>query len=437
MNVESFYKEYLKYPNVVIDSRKVTPGSIFFAFKGEKTDGNLFAQKAIAQGAAYSIVDNAEIADGKQLLYQQDVLGFLSDLANYHRKQLHIPVLAITGSNGKTTTKELIHRVLSSQYKTHTTLGNLNNHLGVPLTLLSMPLDTEIAIIEMGANHQQEITTLCEIAEPTHGVVTNFGKAHLEGFGGEEGVRKGKSELYKFLSKNKGLGFINLDEPNLLDWALKKGLNRVVRYHCSQEPSPNHIPIEVRLNQLTSFVNVSFISENNEMIDVQSHLVGVHNFNNIMTAIAIGKYFKINARNIAKAIASYQPDNNRSQILKLNTNTFVLDAYNANPSSMKMAIDAFQQMTHQPKIAILGSMKELGASAEVEHQFLINYIEQNGFLKQLVLVGNEFSNAYDTCQAIRFEDVTSLKDWFTKQNFSDTLFLVKGSRSNHLEDLIK
>ncbi len=433
--LESIYEIYLKHPSVTTDSRQITEGCLFFALRGDHFDGNAFAKKALEQGAAFVVVDDPAVVENDQYILVPNSLITLQQLARHHRRQLGITVLAITGSNGKTTTKELVSNVLSSQYKTHFTKGNLNNHIGVPLTLLAMPESTEIAVIEMGANHQKEIAFLCTIAEPTHGLITNIGKAHIEGFGGIEGIKKGKSELYEYLAKTKGMVFVNLDENFLLDLVKEKGPARYLQYMSSDEPSPSNVPFEIKLIKTQPFVKVAFLSENKELTKVKSNLLGVYNFNNIMTAIALGKYFKVPAAKIKSVIEAYVPTNNRSQLIEKEHYNIVLDAYNANPTSMKSALDSFVVMKSEKKAVILGAMKELGADTAVEHETLTDSLLDTGALDCIVLVGSEYqANRKDGIHY--FDSVEALKPWYEAQDWTDYLILIKGSRSNQLEKVL-
>jgi UDP-N-acetylmuramoyl-tripeptide--D-alanyl-D-alanine ligase len=432
--IDLIYQHYLQHPNIVTDSRKVEPGCLFFALKGERFNGNKFAAKAIEDGASLSIVDeDLDLPQGK-FVKVDDVLTTLQHLATHHRRQFNIPVLAITGSNGKTTTKELMSMVLASHYPTHFTKGNLNNHIGVPLTLLAMPPKTEIAIIEMGANHQGEIDFLCRIAEPTHGLITNVGKAHLEGMGGFEGVKKTKSELYRYLTERNGLVFINQDEPHLS--GLAEGNRLKLHYLQSDQPDPANVPFEVKMVAEEPFVEVAFLSEKGELVHAKSNLIGRYNFSNIMTAVVVGKYFKVPAEKIAGAIEAYVPNNNRSQLTSIGTNTFILDAYNANPTSMKSALASFSKVEALRKVAILGAMKELGEYSNEEHLVIAEQAKACGF-DQLVLVGNEFQQAAERVGALFFENTGQLKTWFDEAKIQDAHILLKGSRSIGLEGMLE
>ncbi len=433
-SIEALYEIFKRHPKIITDSRKVEQGSLFFALKGEKFNGNEFAEQALKAGAAYAVIDESDFKTDDRLLLVDDVLTTLQDLARHHRRQFNIPVIAITGSNGKTTTKELVSNVLASHYPAHFTKGNLNNHIGVPLTLLAMPEKTEVAIIEMGANHPGEIDFLCHIAEPTHGLITNVGKAHLEGFGGFEGVKKTKSELYRFLAERGGMVFINMDEPHLSE--LAQGNKLKLFYHQSDSPSMANTPFEVKLVAEEPFLEVAFLTEKGELVKAASNLIGQYNFNNIMTAIVAGKYFKVPAAKIKATIESYVPSNNRSQLVTAGSNTFILDAYNANPTSMKNALLAFGKMKAGRKIAILGAMLELGEYSKHEHLEIATLALSCG-LEQLILVGKEFRQAAEETDALFFENTADLRAWFKQQNFSDVHFLIKGSRSIGLEKILE
>jgi UDP-N-acetylmuramoyl-tripeptide--D-alanyl-D-alanine ligase len=430
--IEFIYTLFQKHPKVITDSRKIEEGCLFFALKGDRFNGNKYAQEAIQKGAAYAIIDEEEYQKDDKTVLVDDVLSTLQKLATFHRRRMLIPIIGITGSNGKTTTKELISAVLNSQYNCHFTKGNFNNHIGVPLTLLELTSEHEVAIIEMGANHVGEINLLCKIAEPTHGVITNIGKAHLEGFGGIEGVKKGKSELYKFIQWQNGVAFVNMDEPFLSE--LSEGITKRVFYKKSENPSPLEAPYETILLQESPFVKVGFLNNKKELISVQSQLIGHYNFNNIMTAISIGRYFRVRPERIKEAIENYISSNNRSQLIEKGKNTFILDAYNANPTSMKNALTNFERVDSTKKVAILGDMLELGEFSDDEHTKIVQQaIDLN--IEQVILVGNEFAkNKMDGI--LYFESVNDLKEWFAKKDFQETHFLLKGSRGIKLEELL-
>lgn len=431
MELEALYKIFKSHPCVATDSRKVEPGCLFFALKGANFDGNQFAGQAIEKGAAYAIVDNEDYADGDRLILVEDVLKTLQDLAHHHRIQFEIPLIAITGSNGKTTTKELVSNVLSSQYPTHYTKGNFNNHIGVPLTLLAMPEDTEVAVIEMGANHVGEIGFLCQIAAPTHGLITNIGKAHLEGFGGVEGIKKGKGELYRYLENHTGVIFLNKDEPHLEEMA---GENvAIVYYKESSQPKMDEIDYEVKLIRGQPFIEVGFLTIEGDLLSVKTQLTGSYNFNNIKTAVALGKYFRVPVEKIKNAIEAYLPQNNRSQLISIDSNTFLMDAYNANPTSMEQALKSFGSAVKPNKIAILGDMLELGEYSPTAHQHILDLAQSLGL--KVITVGSEFLQVSDQSLA-QFENKEELINWFKKQEFKDAFFLLKGSRGIQLEALV-
>jgi UDP-N-acetylmuramoyl-tripeptide--D-alanyl-D-alanine ligase len=434
MDITALYNVFRANPQVCTDTRKLRVGDIFFALKGENFDGNTYAEQALEKGAAYAVVDDNQYLGKPKMILVNDVLNTLQQLANHHRRQFNIPLIAITGSNGKTTTKELVSSVLAAQYPTHFTRGNFNNHIGVPLTLLAMPLDSEVAVIEMGANHQGEIDFLCKIAEPTHGLITNIGHAHLEGFGGLEGVKKGKSELYRHLAASNGLAFINRDELFLED--LAEPVQKKLFYQKVEELSGLSSYFDIQLIEEKPFVKAAFLSEDQERIEINSQLIGLYNFNNIMTAIALGKYFKVPASKIKMVIEGYQPNNNRSQWLKKDSNTFLLDAYNANPSSMLAAVSYFATVQAEKKIVILGDMLELGADSEALHQQLIDQALAAGFT-DCIFVGPIFSAIAQANNLRHFLNVQELKQWFDQEHLTDTYFLIKGSRGIRLEKLLE
>ncbi len=433
MDIRNLYEKYLQHPHVVTDSRAVRPGSLFFALRGDRFDGNQFAAQALEAGAAFAVIDAPGLDSDNRFLRVENALEALQGLARHHRRQFSIPVIGITGSNGKTTTKELASAVLGSHFRLHFTQGNLNNHIGVPLTLLAMPADTEVAVIEMGANHQGEIDQLSRIAEPTHGLITNIGKAHLEGFGGIEGVKKGKSELYRFLAETGGTVFVNRDAAFLEELAGPAG-NKV--FYCrSDAPKPAGPDIEVKLLATQPFVTAAFPGRDGELVEVRSCLPGAYNFSNIMTAIALGKYFGVPDEKIAGAIEAYVPGNNRSQVLQHNGNTYLLDAYNANPTSMREALLAFRNMEGGPKLAIIGEMLELGAESPAEHEAIARLAVSQHF-EEVVFVGREFQAAAEAFACRHFPDVAALKAWFDARNYQGRHILIKGSRGNQLEKLL-
>ncbi|MRI01711.1 UDP-N-acetylmuramoyl-tripeptide--D-alanyl-D-alanine ligase [Kriegella sp. EG-1] len=421
MTIEQLHKLFLKHPTISTDTRKIKEGCIFFALKGENFNGNKYASEALNKGASFAIVDEVDYALNNQIILVDDVLKTLQKLATFHRNQSSAKIIALTGSNGKTTTKELINSVLSIKYKTIATIGNLNNHIGVPLTLLSIKPETELAIVEMGANHQKEIEFLCSIALPDFGYITNFGKAHLEGFGGEAGVIKGKSELYSYLiSHNKPI-FMNADDPIQLE---KLG-NYVKKYGFSQN---QHNYYNIKFLEANPFVHLSF---ENEII--KSQLIGSYNYTNCCAAILIGKYFNIPDGDMNKAIASYVPKNNRSQLINKNGHIIILDAYNANPTSMIAALNNFNTMETSNKIIILGDMFELGKAAKKEHQNIANIAEEMPFNK-ILLVGENFAKT--NTKNLKFASFDLLKDYLKQNKFPQSSLLIKGSRGMALERVL-
>lgn len=427
MEIEELYALFKNSSGVTTDTRTVVPGSLFFALKGDKFDGNVFASKAVEAGAAYAIVDDVQQAGVPQTIQVNDVLQTLQELARFHRRQFDIAVIALTGSNGKTTNKELLIRVLSRKYKVHATKGNLNNHIGVPLTLLAMPQDAQIAVVEMGANHQEEIAELCSIAEPTHGFITNLGKAHLEGFGGEEGIRKGKGELFDYLKASGGIVFANRRDAKVCALVEERNLLPVVYYGDD----------ELALRLLEESPVVQFRGPEGEEV-YRSHIGGKYNFDNMETAHALGLYFDVASKAACEAIASYNPDNNRSQTVVLGTNLFLMDAYNANPSSMEAALRSFGGLeTDRPKVVILGDMYELGEYSEAEHAALGALLKELNF-DEVVLFGEQMQAALPYLpKAYYFTDKFSMHNWVLDRKFENTYFLIKGSRSTGLESVLK
>lgn len=416
MEIEQLYNLYTQSFKVDTDTRKIRKGSIFFALKGENFNGNLFAEEALKKGASYAIVDKIIKSKNNNIIKVNNGLQTLQKLANFHRKKLAIPIISLTGSNGKTTTKELINAVLSTKYKIVATQGNLNNHIGVPLTLLSMTPKTEMGVIEMGANHIGEIKFLCSIAEPNYGYITNFGKAHLEGFGSFENIIKEKSELYKFIKKANGTVFINSDDNIQIKQAI--GLKTVA---FNQK--------KIILKSFNPYVNVNF-----KNITIKSNLIGKYNFTNIAAAITIGDYFKVEPLTIKNAIENYIPTNNRSQIILKNTNEIILDAYNANPSSMEEALTNFNLLKSKNKIAILGDMFELGKTSLQEHQKIADLATLFNFNK-VYLIGKAFSTV-TVKNASQFESFEAFKKSQNYINVNNTSILIKGSRGMALERIL-
>ena len=425
MQIAEIYEKFKESKGVTTDTRKIGEGQMFFALKGEKFNANNFAEQAIALGASYAVVDEMEHAQNPQCILVDDVLETLQKLANFHRKTFDIPVIGLTGSNGKTTNKELLVRVLSRNFKVHATKGNLNNHIGVPLTLLEMTADTEMAVIEMGANHQQEVAMLSNICEPTHGFITNLGKAHLEGFGGEEGVRKGKGELFDFLKNNKGTTFVNQTDEKLTSLVKEKSMMVVVYYGAD----------EFALKMLTESPSVSFQLPQSEIV-YTTHIGGKYNFDNMQTAFAVARFFGVSQTDAAEAIADYNPDNNRSQVIEKGSNSFLMDAYNANPSSMAASVQNFGNLkTEKQRVVILGDMFELGEYSDAEHAALGKLASEQDF-DIVVLYGENMQHALAHLpKAYYFTDKFSLHNWLIEKAFTNTYFLVKGSRGVGLESV--
>jgi UDP-N-acetylmuramoyl-tripeptide--D-alanyl-D-alanine ligase len=425
ISIEELYSVFLKHRTVSTDSRQIIPGCLFFALKGDNFDGNKYTNVALDAGAAYSVIDDPSY-DGKQTLLVKDVLEALQLIGRMHRRKFNIPVIGITGSNGKTTTKELINAVLSQQLNVTATKGNLNNHIGVPLTLLSITDETQIAIIEMGANHQGEIAQLCTLAEPTHGLITNIGKAHLGGFGGYEGVIKAKSELYKWLRSSGGEVFVNGGNPLLME--LSEGINRTL--FGAQEGSISRGTARENAEMLC----IDWINGDNT-ISLETNLVGNYNFENVMAAICLGTYFKVPPGKIKRAITSYLPSNSRSQAMKTARNSIILDAYNANPTSMQVAIENFRQVKALHKIVILGDMLELGDQSLVEHLAIVNLVDESAF-DNVILVGPDFKKVAEE-RFICFTTSDEARDWLLKQQLQNYTILVKGSRGIKMEKVLE
>lgn len=434
MSIERLYEIYLQYPSVQTDTRKLKTGDIFFALKGDNFNGNSFAAKAIEAGAAYAVIDEKEFEIPGKTFLVSDVLKTLQQLARHHREQFNdlpdgrrVPFLAITGSNGKTTTKELIHAVLSTTYKTYTTEGNLNNHIGIPLTLLKIKMDAEIAVIEMGANHQKEIAGYCEYAQPTHGLINNAGKAHLEGFGGIEGVRKGKGELFDYLrTLAHGFALVNWDYEYLHE--MSKGISGIIKYGTHGDAH-----VIGTIQESDPFLQVAIQQGISEKI-INTQLVGDYNLPNVLAAVTAGKLFKVPDALIKKAIENYTPSNSRSQLVERGSNKIILDAYNANPSSMKLAIENFARLHADNKILMLGGMAELGEESLQEHISIIDLIKQYPW-KEVVLVGGDFMKTQHPF--LRFENAAQAREWWQKQKFENTYSLIKGSRSMQMEKILE
>ncbi|HEU4791218.1 MAG TPA: UDP-N-acetylmuramoyl-tripeptide--D-alanyl-D-alanine ligase [Flavobacterium sp.] len=421
MDIKYIHSLFLKCDSVSIDTRKIGSNSFFVAIKGDNFDANTFANEALDKGASYVIIDNKNYYIDERTILVENSLIALQELAKFHRNYLKLPIIALTGSNGKTTTKELINVVLSKKFKTKATIGNLNNHIGVPLTLLSFNDQTEMGIVEMGANHQKEIEFLCDIAQPDYGYITNFGKAHLEGFGGVEGVIKGKSEMYHYLSNNDKLAFVNLEDPIQVEKtkALQSysfGMNKDVAN------------VNVTSVEANPFVSVTY-SQNT----ISTHLIGLYNANNINAAIAIGNYFGVEENDIKQALESYVPENNRSQLMSKGTNEIILDAYNANPSSMKVAIENFILLGKENKIVFLGDMFELGDESLLEHKGVVDLLmNQNDIV--CYFIGKDFyQNKTNKSNFFFFENFDAFSDSIKNIKFENNMILIKGSRGMALE----
>ncbi|KRD10869.1 UDP-N-acetylmuramoyl-tripeptide--D-alanyl-D-alanine ligase [Flavobacterium sp. Root901] len=421
MNIQEIHNLFLKCKSLSIDTRKIEKDSMFFAIKGENFDANTFAKQALDLGALYVVIDNESYFIDQRTILVHNSLETLQELAKFHRSYLKLPIVALTGSNGKTTTKELINVVLSQKFKTKATVGNLNNHIGVPLTLLSFTKETEIGIVEMGANHKKEIEFLCEIAQPDFGYITNFGKAHLEGFGGVQGVIEGKSEMYQYLAKNNKQVFVNLEDPIQIERSngIKSftfGLNKA------------NADLNIKNIEANPFVVIDY-----DDFKVESHLIGLYNANNINAATAIGKYFKVEDAAIKYAIENYIPENNRSQLLKKGSNEIILDAYNANPSSMAVAITNFLQLGNQKKIMILGDMFELGDESQEEHKVIADSLS-NQQESICYLIGKSFyENKIESENIKFFETFDAFAAYLKTIQFKDNTILIKGSRGMALE----
>nr|WP_288936232.1 UDP-N-acetylmuramoyl-tripeptide--D-alanyl-D-alanine ligase [uncultured Allomuricauda sp.] len=421
MTIEELHALFLAYPKICTDTRKISENCLFFALKGPNFNGNAFAQDALDKGAAFTIIDEEAFSTSDKTILCQDVLKTLQELATYHRNHCKAKVISLTGSNGKTTTKELINTVLSKKYKTIATKGNLNNHIGVPLTLLSIKEDTEIAIVEMGANHQKEIEFLCNLTQPDFGYITNFGKAHLEGFGGVEGVIKGKSELYDHLTSHNKYVFLNADDQiqkeKLGFYTKKIGFS-----------TTDHQYYNIKFLGIDPYVVLEA-----EGTRINTQLIGKYNFPNCCAAILIGKYFNVPLQDIKLAIEDYQPQNNRSQILSKNGFNIVLDAYNANPTSMKAALENFASMDSSQKSIIIGDMFELGTTASEEHQAIADLAKELKF-DNVHLVGENFFGIKTSFN--KFKSFDDLKEHLEKKPLEKGALLIKGSRGMALERVL-
>ena len=425
MEIAQLYQLFLQYPSVETDTRKLKSGDIFFALQGPNFNGNQFALQALEAGAAYVVVNEDIAPSNERVILVNDTLQTLQDLAKYHREQFDIPFIAITGSNGKTTTKELVHAVLNAHYTTYTTQGNLNNHIGIPLTLLRVKKDAQFAVIEMGANHQKEIEGYCKYVKPTHGIITNVGKAHLEGFGGEEGVRKGKGELFDYARANGGAIFAFDDYGYLHE--MSNGIQEIYWY------GTHNGEVVGTANLHEYFLSVNMVKGATFAV-LETQLVGAYNLPNVLCAVIVGKHFNVPDDKIQKAIEQYTPTNSRSQLINRGTNEIILDAYNANPSSMQAAIENIAKKESTNKVLIIGGMKELGVESEQEHQSLVALIDKYSW-KNVLLVGKEFepfNKKYEWCATSE-----GAKKWFADHHFEHCVILIKGSRGIALEKVLE
>lgn len=425
-SIAALYDRFRKNPKVETDSRKDLKGSIFFCLTGPNFDGNKFAGEALEKGAVHVVSDSTDNQEKDGVTIVENTLETLQQLSVYHRRQFSFPVIGLTGSNGKTTNKELITAVLRSKYRTYATRGNLNNHIGVPLTLLSIPVDAEMAVIEMGANHQGEIRDLCALCQPDYGMITNIGKAHLEGFGGVEGVKKGKKELFDFIRANGKKVFVNSDDPVLME--ISKGLDRL---EFGKNPEENFVSGDfIAANPTLSF---RYQSKNEKSADIQTRLVGGYNFYNLLAAACIGTYFEVSATEVKEALEKYKPTNNRSQYVRSKRNDLILDAYNANPSSVKLALENLAKQSNSKKLAILGQMLELGEGSAKEHQEVINRV--NALELEAIFVGRGYKNC-DLNGHSYFDSTDELIRYLEDKPISNRLILVKGSRLVALENIV-
>lgn len=435
LRVSDIYTRFLQCKEVCTDSRKVTPSSFFVAIRGENFDGNEYIDQALSQGAKFCLVDRKSLKDHTQCLYVPNTLVALQRLAAFHRRQFDIPVLALTGSNGKTTTKELTNIVLSAKYRTLCTKGNYNNHLGVPLTLLRIKEEHELAIIEMGANHGGEIDWLCQIAQPTLGIVTNIGSAHLEGFGSLQGIRDAKNELYRYLDTHKGLIFANGEEPSMSDFA-SYGYRNSVSFR--KDDIPGTID-QINFDTDQKWCTLDLITCKGEVLSTRTNLYGRYNLQNIFTAACIGSWFEVDPHSIRHGLQMYQSSNNRTQLVERDGNTYYLDAYNANPTSVTNALDFFLSLEGENKVLILGDMLELGPEEEKYHLSIINSLDISRVSK-VFLVGPIFQRMSAKMTAgkkiLTFSSSENLLSWLEKHPFRNAQILVKGSRGIRLERIL-
>ena len=423
ISIEKLYDIFLQSRGISIDTRSISANCFFFCLSGERFDGNTFAKEALDKGAKYVVIDNPKYKINNACIYVNNTLKTLQQLAHFHRNKLKIPVIGITGTNGKTTTKELIHAVLSAKYKVCATQGNLNNHIGVPLTLLAIdPKNTQIAVVEMGANHIGEIKELCQIADPNHGIITNIGKAHLEGFGSIEGIIETKSALYQHITEKRGLLFVHSEDKRLMQ--LSKGIKKIIYGKTGNYKGfcfGDGLLLKLHLPDYD--------------VDIQTQLIGEYNFSNVMAAVAVGSHFAVSKENIKLALEGYVPNNNRSQVIKNDDKTIIIDAYNANPSSMKLAIENMAGMNVENKILLLGDMAELGEESVKEHQQIVDIICTSSF-DYVYLLGNEFAQTNAPASWL-YQDYEHLKNVLEKSLPSKATILLKGSRSMGMERFLE
>ncbi|MDR1756581.1 MAG: UDP-N-acetylmuramoyl-tripeptide--D-alanyl-D-alanine ligase [Culturomica sp.] len=426
MDVIDLYERFVKGRRVTTDSRSVAPGDVFFALKGERFNGNCFAEQALKEGASCVVIDEAAYRTDSRMILVEDVLSCLQETAKLHRRRLGVPILGITGTNGKTTTKELCSAVLSRRFRTVATAGNYNNHIGVPLTLLGMDEKTEFGIVEMGANHPEEIRFLCRIADPDYGLITNIGRAHLEGFGSYEQIVRTKKELYDHIAAGKGRLFVSADDPLLME--LSEGTERIL-YGQKEGIAKGEI------KQSVPYLVLSLKTGKGDLY-IKTKLTGGYNLSNVLAAVAAGLFFGMDPTEIRDAIEAYRPSNMRSQLVRTERNTVILDAYNANPGSMRAALESFAEVKAPHKMVILGEMKELGAESETAHSEIVALLTEKKF-DEALLVGNHFEHCCNSCTFIRyFEHTEALADYLGAHRPENSFILVKGSRGNRLEQMM-
>ena len=437
-DIAELYEFFLESTGISTDSRQISEDMLFFALRGENFNGNKYADKALEKGAVFAIIDDASYDKGDKYVLVNDALKTLQELATYHRDKLDLPVLAITGTNGKTTTKELIAAVLAQKYNIVATTGNLNNTIGVPLVLLSMKQDTEIGIVEMGANHPGEIDFLCKIAKPDYGLITNIGKAHLEGFGSFEGVKKTKAALYDYINEVNGTVFINGDNPILVTLlkdqeVIAYGSGEYTHYRGELLHASPYLTFRWTYSNPLGIIKENWDAPERK---IETQITGKYNFENMMAAVSVGSDFGVTDDRIKQALESYVPQINRSQLIETEANTIILDAYNANPTSMELAINNLDEIEGTNKIAILGDMAELGESSEEEHRAIYQLLKKKNFLK-VFLVGQEFARVRDDFDIPAFADVDELRLYLQLHPVRDATILIKASRSKGLENICK